>query len=263
MVGIPATPEFESLGPGGRRARLDTARLMGIVLGLGLAAALYPQLLAVVVVILTRPSPRPLLWACYVGAVSVSVGCGIAVLLAFRSRETVLGSTSRSVGAATYLTLGALVLMFAVFAASGRGRALLGGNRRAREREPDRQEARGHVARVKLRAGEALQRGSLPVALGVGGLLGLPGPFDLLALGHIARARYSTIAVVGLIAVFTLAKFLLIELPIVSYLLDPDRTAARVARFSTWMSANKITVVSAVVAVVGLVLVGRGISGLG
>lgn len=236
---------------------------MGIVLALGLAAALYPQLLAVVVVILTRPNPRPLLWACYLGAVSVSVGCGVAVLLAFRGRETVLGSTSHTLGAATYLLIGALALVFALFGVSRRGRELLGGERAARGREPARQRAPGRVGRVKLRAGTALKRGSLPVAAGVGAALGLPGPFDLLAIGHLARGRYSTIAVVGLIAVLNLSKFLLIELPIVSYLVDPDGTAVRVERFSTWMRTNKIAVVSAVVAVFGLVLVGRGISRLG
>ena len=236
---------------------------MGIVLALGLAAALYPQLLAVVVVILTRPSPRPLLWACYLAAVSVSVGCGTAVLLAFRSRSTVLGSTSHRLGGTTYLVLGALVLMLAGFGVTRRGRELLGRDPLPRESEPDHRDATGRLRRVKLRAGEALKRGSLPVAVGVGALLGLPGPFDLLAIGHMARGRYSTIALVGLIAVFNVAKFVLIELPIVSYLVDPDGTAAHVDRFSTWMRANKIAIISAVVAVFGLVLVGRGISRLG
>jgi hypothetical protein len=234
---------------------------MGTVLALGLAAALYPQLLAVVVVILTRPSPRSLLWACYLGAVTVSVGCGTAVLLAFRGRETVLESTSHGLGAETYLVLGALVLVVAGVGVTRRGRELLGRDRDGRA--ADGRRAPGPVGRVKDSAGSALKRGSVPVAAGVGALLGLPGPFDLLAIGHMARGRYSTIALVGLIAVFTVAKFLLIELPIVSYQLDPDRTAARVDRFSAWMRANKLAVIWAVVAIFGLVLLGRGISRLG
>lgn len=235
---------------------------MGIVLALGLAAAVYPQLLAVVVVILTRPSPKPLLWACYLGALAVSVGSGVAVLLAFRDREPVLGSTSHTLGAATYLALGAVALVIAGFGVTRRGRGLLGGDR-MRKREPDPTKAPGPVGRIKGRAGEALKRGSVPVAAAVGALLGLPGPFDLVAIGHMARGRYSTIALVGLIVVFNLAKFVLIELPIVSYVVDPYGTAARIDRFSTWMRVNKIAVLSAVVAVVGVVLVGRGISRLG
>lgn len=133
----------------------------------------------------------------------------------------------------------------------------------AREREAQSRRAPGPVGRMKGRAGEALKRGSLPVAAAVGALLGLPGPFDLLAIGHLARGRYSAVAVVGLIAVFNVAKFVLIELPLVSYLIDPDGTAARVERFSTWMRANKIAVVAAVVAVLGVVLLVRGVARLG
>ena len=62
---------------------------------------------------------------------------------------------------------------------------------------------------------------------------------------------------------FTLIKFLLIEVPIVSYAIDPNGTAARVGRFSGWMRANKMAVVAAIVGVVGLALIGRGISSLG
>ena len=243
------------------RAAVDTARLMGTVLALGLAAALYPQLLAVVVLILTRPRPRPLLWACYLGAVSVSVGCGTAILLAFRGRETVLQSTSHRLGAETYLVLGALALVVAGVGVTRLGRERLGGA--PVEREPDHPKAPGPVGRVRARTGQALERGSVPVVVGVGAVLGLPGPFDLLAIGHMARGRYSTIALVGLIAVFTVAKFLLIELPIISYLVDPGGTATRVGRFSTWMRVNKLAVIWAVVVIFGLVLVGRGISRLG
>jgi hypothetical protein len=59
---------------------------MATILLLALAAAVYPQLLAVVVIILTRPDPKPLLWTCYLGSLVVGVGCGIAFVAIFRSR---------------------------------------------------------------------------------------------------------------------------------------------------------------------------------
>ncbi len=68
---------------------------MGTILALGLAAAVYPQLLAVVVVILTRPNPKPRLWACYLGSMFVSVGASAAVLVVFRCGAVVRG-TSRA-----------------------------------------------------------------------------------------------------------------------------------------------------------------------
>ena len=39
------------------------------------------------------------------------------------------------------------------------------------------------------------------------------------------RAGYPVIAMIGLIGVFNLIKFVLIEVPIISYALDPDGTA--------------------------------------
>ena len=239
---------------------------MPAILAFGLAAAVYPQLLAVVVVILTRPGARRLLWACYLGAASVSVGCGIAVLLVFRDRGDVAGSTSHRLGASVYLTIGALAVLIALLVLrTERGRTLATGGvsgmlpRRGR-REPDRT---GATARLKARANDALGRGSSVVALAVGAALGIPGPFDLLALGRLARGGYSVLGSIGILLLFNLLKFLLIEIPLLSYTLEPERTAVRVDRFSAWMRANKIEVIAGVVAVVGLVLIGRGIARLG
>ncbi len=237
---------------------------MGTILLLAVAAAFYPQLLAVVVLILTRPSPKPLLWACYLGILVVGLGGSIAILAIFRSRGAVAGSSSHRLSPTTYFTLGAIALGLAIFIASRRGRDLLGQDSlvfRSRRRRQARRSAT--VASMKSRAEVALRDGSLAVAGVVGALLALPGPFDLLALGRLARGGDSEIAAWALIIVFTLIKFVLIEAPIVSYAVDAEGTAARVGRFSGWMQANKIAAVAAVVAVIGLVLIGRGISALG
>ena len=238
---------------------------METVLLLALAAAVYPQLLAVVVVILTRPSPRPLLWACYLGSIVVSVGASIAIFAVFRSRGTIAGSSSHRLGSATYLTVGAIALVLAWLLATRRGRERLGRDlpfmrKRAQQRERLGSAA---VATMKSRAEGALREGSLLVAGVVGALLGVPGPFDFLALGHLARSGDGAVTVGALIAAFTLIKFVLIEVPIVSYAIDRDGTAARVDRFSSWMQANKLTVVAAIVSVVGVVLIGRGMANLG
>jgi hypothetical protein len=234
------------------------------ILALGLGAAVYPQLLAIVVVILTRPDPKALLWACYLGAVSVSVGCGVAVLLAFRDRSSVAGSTSHRVGASVYLVIGATTVLVAILLATERGRALLSTNLRSirphgRER---RSSGPGSVERLKARGVGTLAQGSLVIAVGVGAVLGVPGPFDVLALGRMTTAGYSVIASIGVIIAFNLIKFLLIEIPIISYMLDPDGTAARVDRVSVWLRENKMTAIAAVVAIIGLVLIERGIARL-
>lgn len=236
---------------------------MPTILALGFAAAIYPQLLAVVVLILTRPSPRRLLWSCYLGGALTTLGCGTAVLVAFRGRESIAGSTSRGLGNTTYLVAGVIALMLAVLVSTSGGRELLG-RLRPHARWPG---ARGNTdpgsaAGAASRTERLLDRGSTWVAAGVGAILGIPGPFDLLALGHLARDHYVRIVLIVGIVAFTLIKFLLIELPILSYSLQPEATAARVDRFSAWMRARKVVLIAGLVAVVGLVLIGRGVSGL-
>jgi Sap, sulfolipid-1-addressing protein len=231
------------------------------VLLLALAAALYPQLLAVVVVILTRPYPRPLLWACYLASLLVSVGSSVALFVIFRSRGTVAGVSSHRVGPAAYLSIGAIALILATLMATARGRGLLA---RRRPALPNPRMARGAaaIAKTRARAEHALGQGSLLVACVVGALLALPGPFDLLALGRLARDGYALVTAGATMLVFALVKFALIEAPIASYALDPDGTAARVSRFSGWMQDNKLAGAAGIVGLIGILLIVRGITGL-
>ncbi len=217
-----------------------------------------------VVVILTRPDPRPLLWACYLGSLSVSVGGGIVIFAIFRSRGTIAGASSHRLSPATYLVVGVVAVAIAIFTGSRRGRQLIRRGLPVFPR-PKRSMTRrsAAVSQIKSRADSSLREGSLVVAALVGALLAVPGPFDLLALGHLARGGYRALAAGAIIVAFALIKFLLIELPIASYVADPDGTAVRVERFSVWMQANKISVLAAVVWVIGLVLIGRGLAALG
>jgi hypothetical protein len=203
---------------------------VGSIFLLALAAAVYPQLLAVVVIILTRPNPQPLLWACYLASLLVSIGSS--------------------------------VLIFAVF----QSRGLLERDRQAR-RCAARRPAPGSAtaAKTRARAERALSEGSVVVACVVGAVLALPGPFDLVALGRLALARggYGLIAAAGAMVVFAVIKFVLIEVPIAGYAIDRDGTAVSVDRFSRWMHTNEFAAVAAIAGVFGIALIGRGISALG
>lgn len=234
------------------------------VLLLALAAAIYPQLLAVVVVILTRPNPKPLLWACYLGSLIAAVGASIVIFAVFRSRGSIAGESSRRLGPSAYIVFGAIALILAVFIAVGRGRTLMGRDlpvvTRRREDKPRDPAA---SARIWSRMEVALSEGSFAVAAVAGALLAVPGPFDLIALGHLAAGGYRPLAAGAIILAFVLIKFLLIEIPIVGFAVNPDGTATRVNRFSTWMQTNKMPVVAAIVGVIGVALIGTGISSLG
>jgi Sap, sulfolipid-1-addressing protein len=237
---------------------------VGSIILLALAAAVYPQLLAVVVVILTRANPLPLLWGCYLASLVVSVGSSLLVFAAFQSRGSVAGTSSHRLGSAAYLTVGGIAVLIAIVICSRRGRTFINRDRSASDRTRSRRPpGSAMVARARERAERSLSEGSLVIACVVGALLAVPGPFDLLALGRLARHGYGIVAAAGVMAAFALIKFVLIEAPIVCYTIDRDGTAARVSRFSGWMQTNKLVGIAAIVGLFGLVLIGRGISGLG
>ena len=100
------------------------------------------------------------------------------------------------------------------------------------------------------------------LAVVAGAILAVPGPFDLLAFGHLSRSGDGWIELGVLIVVVAVIKFLLIEVPIVGYTISPTRTSAQVSRFSDWMHANTFEVIAAVVGGIGLGLIVEGIVGL-
>jgi len=239
-----------------------------ILLALANGGSLVVQLLAVVLVILTRPRPRPLLWAFWLSALVVSCGVSSIVLAVFRAKGTILGTTSTTVSPTVYLVVGVIAVGVAVFAATKRGRELIGRElERTQSAEP---RAKGGLAErvqvkaaeVKSRADEAMQQGSVWVAILVGVFLGAPSPFSLAAVGLMVRNGYGLLTQLVLILVFALITYLVVEIPIVSYAVSPDGTASRVEAFSTWLGTHKIQAVAAVAAVVGVVLIVKGLSSL-
>jgi Sap, sulfolipid-1-addressing protein len=235
---------------------------------LGLAAAVYPQLLAVVLVILALPGSRRLLLVCCGAGLITSVALNVGIFAVFRSRGTVAGVSESRLGAGAYLGIGAIAILIALLIGTAVGRGLLARGRRlgpqndSSETDSPPKGARAALATLRARADVALNDGSVLVAGITGALLAAPGPFDFLAAGHIARTGRGWVEAAVAIVVFALLKFALIELPSVAYLVDPGGTARRVGSLSRWMQANKFLATAAFVGVVGLVLVGRGVAAL-
>ena len=241
------------------------------ILGLSLAQAgsLSVQLLAVVLVVLTRPRPKPLLWAFWLSAMAVSCGTSLIALAVFRSKGTILGTTSRTVSPGVYPVIGVIALAVAIFAATKRGRELIG-------REMDKQQTKsdpdpaGSVAdrtrakaeALKSKADDALKRGSVWAAIAAGVVLGAPSPFSLAAVGLMVRNGYWLPTQLLLVLGFSLVTYLVVEVPIISYALRPEATASGVERFATWLGTNKIQAAAGAAAIVGVVLIVKGLSAL-
>ena len=104
-----------------------------------------------------------------------------------------------------------------------------------------------------------LAHGSPKAAFALGLILNLPGIWYLVALKDIAQAKDSAVTAVLLILFFNAIMFLLVEVPLIGYLISPEGTRARVQRFQAWLGANARLVATAVALAIGAYLVIRGV----
>jgi hypothetical protein len=227
---------------------------MAHIVLLALGAAVFPTLIACVAIIISRPEPRRLLLAFYAGGLLVSVGAGIVVLNAFKRGHSVVGNSSSTPNPGASIVTGLLALLLGWLMASDRGRALLN---RWRSRHPRRHEKKKDAPSWAERR---LDQANVAVAFAIGAAINLPGPFYVLALGEIASGDYSRPAEFGLILLFNAIMFVLIEVPLVGYLLRPERTAEQVGALAVWLNRNGLRVMGALVALVGLSLVVQGLT---
>ena len=187
----------------------------------------------------TRPDPRPLLWICYLASLVTSVGSSIAIFAIFRSRATIAGASSHGLGAIGYLVLGVVALILALLLGTRQGRALF--SRVTVAPGNHRPVGSAVVAYVRGQADRALREGSLVVAGLAGVLLAVPGPFDILAVGHVARGGYGVIVVLAAMVGFALIKFLLIEVPIAAYTTDSSaRPRASIVSRAGWRTTSSL-----------------------
>jgi hypothetical protein len=226
---------------------------MAHIVLLALGAAVFPTLIACVAIMISRPEPRRILLAFYAGGVLASVGAGIAVLNAFKRGDSVVGNSSSHPNPVTSIVAGLLALALGWLMASNRGRELVN---RWRARHPRSHAENGGPSWAERRLAHA----NVAVAFAIGAAINLPGPFYVLALGEIAGGAYSRSAEFGLILLFNAIMFVLIEVPLVGYVVRPERMAEQVGELAIWLNRNGLRVMGALVAFVGFSLVVQGLA---
>jgi hypothetical protein len=216
---------------------------------LAFGAAFFPALLACVAILISRPEPRRLILAFYLGGLLLSVASGIVVIKVFAGGGEIAGSTSEGPDPSVSIVVGLVGLLFSWLLSSRRGRALVGAWRERRRGATSRQ----GPSWVERRLASASAR----IAFLVGAAINLPGPFYLLALGDIASG-HGTAEQLALILLFNAIMFLLLEVPLVGYLIDPGWTERAVAATGAWLNANGLRVLGALVGVFSIGLVCQG-----
>jgi len=229
--------------------------IVGIFL-LALLAACYPALLAAVTVMLLLPNPKRLLFGYLLGAYTTSITVGLVIVFSLEDSSAV--STSKhTISPAQDIALGSILLLVALVLGTGRDKPL-------RDRRRERMQAK-HEAAGKRRepwSQRMLGRGSARVSYAVGVLLSFPGVTYLAALDRIAGLDTATPVTALLVVSFCVVQLLLLELPLLGYVIAPERTQDAVARFRAWISRSGRRSGTIVAAALGVLLVARGLIGL-
>ncbi len=240
----------------------EILRPMGRVLVLALAAAVYPTLLAIVILILTRPHPTRLFAGYLIGGMAMSLTVGL-LILAFADTSNLDSNSSSSPDPWISIFLGLVLL--AIWRQLAAGRDLPGAQRRRRRKERAAEKQATKEAGKEPKESVAtrlIARDSPLLAIVIGAALSLPSLWYLSALKEIDAGHYSTPAKAGLLIGFNLIMFALIEVPLALYLLKPEQAAAGVARADAWTRGHKHEIGVWLSGVGGLVLIAHGLLGL-
>ena len=118
------------------------------------------------------------------------------------------------------------------------------------------------MPRVPARARGLAHGPSLWVATVAGLGIALPSIDYLAVLAVIVASGAAPSTQVGALLVFNVVAFALVELPLVAYLLAPDRTRSLMAALNDWIRSRRRCGAAAVLVAVGSVLLVVGIAGL-
>jgi hypothetical protein len=217
---------------------------------LALVAMFFPALLAVVLIALRTDHPQRLLASFLAGGFLAATSVGIAIVFSLQD-ASVDSSSSSGYDSVVYFAAAALSLLAAYVV--DRKQLLV---KKEKPEEEDAEEKKPD------RLQRALDHGA-PYAFVAGILLcALPGVSALVAMKDIAQLGYSTAETVAVIIGFFLIMFSFIELPLIGFLVAPERSTQTTLRFNAWLDRNANPIAVRVLAGLGVLLIVRGVVGL-
>lgn len=228
---------------------------MGDIFLLSLVAAANATLLAAVTVMLFLENPKRLLLGYLAGALLVSLTIGFVIVFVVHdsgATETAQNSLSPSMDVA----LGAIFLLVAYVLGSGR-------DERLKERRKERKGGSdaGDAEKGPSKVEKLLGRGDVRITFALGVVFTLPGVAYLAALHDLQQLEYGAAGEILVILGFNVMLLILLEIPLLGYLVAPEWTVVAVQRFRAWLtqSSRRIAVVGA--EGIGVILLVRGAIG--
>jgi Sap, sulfolipid-1-addressing protein len=212
--------------------------------GLALLAAISPTALLVSAVFLGAASPFRTILIYLAGAILMTALMAALVYVVLRAGH-LYKPHERDPRYGLRLGLGVLMLAVGCYLLP-RGRL--------RRAQPARQD-RGLISRMIATPGAR-------EAFLVGVLLYSPSLTFVAAVQTVATSDADTAAAIGVLALVVVITLLCIWVPLLLYLLKPDRTVQLLGSFNGWLRANGFFVLAAALAIGGAFLAVNGILGL-
>jgi hypothetical protein len=207
------------------------------LLVMAVAVSLEPFRIGMSVLMLNRPRPHLQLAAFLAGGFLMGLTVGSVVLFAVKS--TMLASAHFTLPR-VQVVIGTLAVLAAVVVATTKGR----------ERTPP-------AWLTRLLGGQSLW------VAGVAGLgIALPSVDYLAALAVIAAGSSTAATRLSALLLFNVVAFALVEIPLLAYLVAPQRTLSAMTGLHQWIRARRRREVAVLLAVVGVVLVTAGLLGV-
>ena len=225
---------------------------MGQVILLSLTAALNPTLVAATTVMLLLDKPAKLMLGYLLGAYVTSITLGLVIVFS-ASNSSTTNTTENTLSPAVDIAFGVIALILAWVVWSGR-------QERYRERRRARKAAKPDKGPPRWQ--RELSKGSPRTTFVVGMLLTLPGASYLAGLDEINKLNYSTTVTVLVVIGFNLIMLLLLEVPLVSFLIAPDWTPRAIERGKVWVSRHSRTFVVRGLTLFAVLMIAKGIIGL-
>jgi hypothetical protein len=206
------------------------------------AVSLEPFRIGMTLLMLNRPRPLLQLLVFLAGGFAMGITVGVVVLFILRP----------AVGSAHFtlpkvqIVVGALVLLTAAVVAKGK--------------VTDRADRISGPLATRTR--QLINGRSLWTAGAAGVGIALPSVDYLAALALIVASGAAAATQVGALLLFHVVAFALVEIPLIAYLVAPDRTRAALSALHDWLRADGRRKVAALLAAVGGVLLAVGVAGL-
>ncbi len=245
------------------------------VLMVGIGVFMDPTRLGIAAILMSRRQAMRMLVAYWLGGMVAGISVGIVVLVLFR--DLALGTIQNVVaslnevrsmvgftGGRLQIAFGMLALVgFAVMVARQRARVgtpvtVGGGGAPSLTPQP----SKTFVARMGQRALSMVESGGHWPSF-IAGLGSTVPPIEgPVALTLIMASKSELGTQFSAFVVFTLMMLMFIELPILSYLVAPERTQAAMRQLNGWIHGHRLQIMQATLAVSGVLFVAQGVGRL-